>query len=334
MNPPGGPVPRPYSAVLCMGVPPRTVFGIDLTSWQTRPAFCGIKMLPPGVHLVYTAPVDAATGGEGLGRTGVFVVVPEDTDMDTDADALVVREWDPELEALAPVRDPAQAERLRGGVRRLEFDAGLGPYPSETLPAWQQLTSKLSAWVVDRIRPADEYIASEGSRDSGERFHETHFTRLPVERLRQAFDKTPIVEELIAGSYEGSADHLLGEQQAAFVCFYLCHSFDGLEQWKLLTDALCCSDALPEARPQFLAEFVFALHQQIRLISSEMLQTEWKANFLVPALGSLFQIVADSPDVAPLLGSRVAALAEFAKGHFGVDFEEGLDEDGPVVVES
>ena len=39
--------------LVLLDVPERTEFGIDFNCWSVGPRFKGIKMIPPGLHLVY-----------------------------------------------------------------------------------------------------------------------------------------------------------------------------------------------------------------------------------------------------------------------------------------
>lgn len=80
---------------------------MDLRSWTTGASFRGVKMIPPGCHLVCAA----ATGSQGdvAPRSGFFVHLR--------AGEVHVRKWDPETEAFAPIGaiDEDQRERLALG---------------------------------------------------------------------------------------------------------------------------------------------------------------------------------------------------------------------------
>ena len=41
------------TVLVLLDVPERTEFGIDYNCWSVGPRFKGIKMIPPGLHLVY-----------------------------------------------------------------------------------------------------------------------------------------------------------------------------------------------------------------------------------------------------------------------------------------
>lgn len=39
-------------SMLCLGIPEGTEMRCDMTSWRAGPMFKGIKMIPPGLHLI------------------------------------------------------------------------------------------------------------------------------------------------------------------------------------------------------------------------------------------------------------------------------------------
>lgn len=41
------------AVLVLLDVPERTEFGIDYNCWSVGPKFKGLKMIPPGLHLVY-----------------------------------------------------------------------------------------------------------------------------------------------------------------------------------------------------------------------------------------------------------------------------------------
>lgn len=44
---------RKRASILCLDVPPGTLFGVDLQAWTTGPKFKGVKIIPPGTHIFY-----------------------------------------------------------------------------------------------------------------------------------------------------------------------------------------------------------------------------------------------------------------------------------------
>jgi len=129
-------------SVLCLGVPPGTEVGIDFATYTVGPKFQGIKLVPPGVHFLYASARDTSSGAVAA-RTGFFFHAA--------ARSVLVLKWDAADEAFRLGSDcadvgEAQAERLAAGVRRLEFDAGLGAYPlqSGAAQSWVRHTRHLS----------------------------------------------------------------------------------------------------------------------------------------------------------------------------------------------
>ncbi len=41
------------ATLVLLNVPERTAFGLDYNSWTVGPKFKGVKMIPPGFHLVH-----------------------------------------------------------------------------------------------------------------------------------------------------------------------------------------------------------------------------------------------------------------------------------------
>ena len=44
---------REGATLFVLDLPEGSEFGIDFNSWNVGPNFCGMKMIPPGVHFVY-----------------------------------------------------------------------------------------------------------------------------------------------------------------------------------------------------------------------------------------------------------------------------------------
>lgn len=74
-------------------------------------------------------------GGEGGPRSALFLFLEEKEVHDSISIVIVhlsqvrVLNWHEESESLVPMEDEDQAERLSLGVRRMDFDQNLGPYP-------------------------------------------------------------------------------------------------------------------------------------------------------------------------------------------------------------
>jgi len=123
-------------------------FGLDLASWATGERFLGVKMLPPGVHLIHVS----AASSEGFGQpTSIFLTFRP-------GEVRTVR-WDAGTEALGPVTEEEGA-RYAAAARSFALDAQLGPYPLEKYHTWKGLVSHLDATTLDRLNPLSKRISS------------------------------------------------------------------------------------------------------------------------------------------------------------------------------
>jgi len=137
--------------LLCLDVPPGTRFGMDYVSWTVGEKFKGVKFIPPGVHYVHYSP--SARGSVSVAPLSGFF-------LQLQRGEVVVKRWDPSLEALVDYEDKEQAERLALGVKRFEFDQFLGPYPLNSYDKWKRLTSFITESVVSKLEPVGKVISS------------------------------------------------------------------------------------------------------------------------------------------------------------------------------
>ncbi len=79
-----------------------------------------------------------------------------------------MRRWDAETEALLPLTDIEQAQRLAVAVRANEFDVHLGAYDFDSYPQWRQLTFGISPAVLARVAPVQGFLFSEALTESHE----------------------------------------------------------------------------------------------------------------------------------------------------------------------
>ena len=132
------------ASLLCLGAPSKLSFGIDMMKWTIADKFKGLKMVPPGIHYItYRSP--SSHVGEISPIMGFF--------HNFTRGEVVVREWDSKLGIFIKMKDEEQEERLKLGVRRMEFDLGLAPYPLETLKKWNDLSSFITPFTLKRITP-------------------------------------------------------------------------------------------------------------------------------------------------------------------------------------
>lgn len=121
----------------------------------------GVKMAPPGLHLLVHG-----VGGGAEGRVGEFIKV-EGRDV-------IIRRWDESAEAFHPGEgcDAGKADEIRRSVRTFFFDSEMAPYPSDNLATWQRMTTCLTEEVLQRcqippgrrIMPGDPDVKPEEER--------------------------------------------------------------------------------------------------------------------------------------------------------------------------
>lgn len=136
-------------SILCLDCPEGMLFGIDYAAWTVGPRFMGVKLVPPGLHFVYTS---ASSEDVGVARTGFFLFMkPRD---------VAVFRWDPETEELTKPECADEEARYADGVRGFDFDAHLGPYPIELSAQWAELTRHATAGLVAKIEPVSKVVRS------------------------------------------------------------------------------------------------------------------------------------------------------------------------------
>ena len=144
-------------AFLFLDVPPGTAFVIDGQAFIAGPHFKGIKMVPPGPHLVSYAAREAGTGAPGLVTSfwaWVDVVCGSNASSASPTpQSIVIRRWDPATELLAPVGDEDEAARLSLGVACFDFDAGLAPYALRSWAGWRALAGHIDRATIARSTP-------------------------------------------------------------------------------------------------------------------------------------------------------------------------------------
>lgn len=138
-----------FGALVLLGMPPGTEFGIDVNSWNVGEKFKGVKMIPPGIHFIYFSAVNRE--GDTAPRTGFFHFFKQKD--------LVVRHYDAAMEDLKEQgADQEEVDRVRANIRNL--DKGLGAYPVESWEKWVSLTQYITCKDLERMMPLSGRICS------------------------------------------------------------------------------------------------------------------------------------------------------------------------------
>ncbi|KAM6298767.1 protein AAR2 homolog [Aegotheles albertisi] len=354
------------AAVVVLGVPEGTEFGIDCSAWAVGPRFRGLKMVPPGLHFLHCS-ARRAGGTETGPRTGLFLSLRR-------RDLRVLR-WDAAAEALDPAA--GEAEAFRENLRELE--PFLGAYPLGALRKWVALTSRLGEAAVQRLQPESgricafaEVVPAAGGRLSRDRAEQRRpplhagcrsyaeglarlprleprpgtqlrFSELPrqmfpdgaspEEVTRHSMDLSYALERVIGQRYASQPLDLLGELQFAFVCFLIGNVYDAFEHWKRLLNILCRSeDAIGKYQDLYISLISVLYHQLGEIPADFFVDIVSQDNFLTSTLQVFFSYTCSAA-----VDGTLRKKAEKFKAHltkkFKWDFEAEPDDCAPVVVE-
>lgn len=283
--------------VVCLGVPVGTEIGVDLSINTVGQKFLGVKMLPPGLHFVYSR-VSGGMGDSGP-RSGFF--------FRCSSGQVVVRRWDAREEALCAVGEEEE-QRVEAAVRRMEMDCGLAPHSMENQSNWSALSSfiddgTLRRWsalnnsLIHFVGKVDDDCESQSEKGGGisailkELCLRSSTLGLEGAALtKAAMDKTHALERLIG--WAGSEDSLLGELQFSFITFLIGESFSGLEAWKEILRIFCSCEEAVHKHTSLMVSFVKVLRMQLKQTPEDMFMDPiTSGNFLGPCVKSLLQIV-------------------------------------------
>jgi A1 cistron-splicing factor AAR2 len=144
------PQPQPVLHLLII------MFLLHDTQSQTGPNFKGIKMIPPGLHLLHY-------GSSEADRQGMF--------LNASAGSIDVLRWDPTAEDLtrgdATLPEGSLAS-LASAVLGGQLDSSLGPYPAEEAGMWINLSNCITQSVLSRcgVQPGAKISPGTDAGDS------------------------------------------------------------------------------------------------------------------------------------------------------------------------
>ncbi|XP_051835201.1 protein AAR2 homolog [Antechinus flavipes] len=360
------------ATVVALDVPEGTEFGIDCSSWQVGPRFRGVKMIPPGVHLVhYSAAGRSPAGVRETGpRTGFFVTLRPR--------GLRLLRWDAAREELDLSPPPEeQLEAARASLQ--ELDRFLGPYPYDLLKKWVSLSSCLSEEAVQRLQPESGQICAfsevlpvlplRHTKDRAERGPppgaaecksyqeglarlpqmkqkagtEIRFTKLPkqtypdgaspAEITKHSMDLSYALETVINSQYSTNPQDVLAELQFAFICFLIGHVYDAFEHWKQLLNLLCRAEEAIGKYSALYSRLISILYHQLAEIPADFfVDIISQDNFLTSTLQVFFSYIC-STTVDETLRRKAEKFKAHLTKKFKWDFETEPDDCAPVVVE-
>ncbi|KAE9614883.1 putative A1 cistron-splicing factor, AAR2 [Lupinus albus] len=278
--------------LLFLDVPPYTLLGVDTQVFNPGPIFKGIKMIPPGPHIVYYR--SSSREGNGFSPIIGFFI-------DAGPSEVIVRKWDYQEERLVKISEEEE-ERYTLAVKNLEFDRQLGPYNLANYGEWKRLSNFITKSSIKRLEPIggeisvvcendvvrntpktsmeealDKQLNIDNSATSFRKYQTKgcYYTTIPrlgkckgvsVQELTSLnLDKTQLLETLLAKDYGGSENLLLGELQFSFVAFLMVQSLQAFFQWKSLVSLLFgCTEAPLHTRTQLFTKFIKVIYYQLK----------------------------------------------------------------------
>ena len=155
------------ATLLLLDVPPLSQLGLDYLTFTTASLFKGIKMIPPGPHLLHYSPPPPS---HSLSPS-LYTPTPSSPPSYQwlylhPSQILPLRLHPPPSSHLLPL-SPTSTHRYALGVANFDFDRGLGPYPLTRWPRWASLTSHLTEPLLHAL---------EGERRRGDEEWESAWT--------------------------------------------------------------------------------------------------------------------------------------------------------------
>lgn len=348
-------------------LPVGSEFGIDCTVHQVGHQFKGVKMIPPGLHLVHYSLRD--THGQQSPKVGFFVMF--------EAGQVELRVIDPETEEPNDSLITTEMRNKYTFSNLPYFDRHLAPYALDTYRDWLQLTSHLNHDLVVCLQPRNRLIDSvrqqlaqqyRSDRRDGRQVDTTErvdpercfrFTPLSdrferpsncssAELSQHSFDSSYTLQQIANGSAASSSSssameitadaerRFLGEFQFVFVAFLLCHVYEAFEQWKRWLRLFCHARSLIQRQPALFIQLIRVLHFQLQRVPSDLfVDIVDNDNFLYRCLHELFANVdtIESGQLDETLQRRCSAFKQHLIQQFGWDLDAELDDEAAVVVE-
>ena len=282
---------RQFSSLVALDVPAGTSIGIDCMIWLTGERFTGVKMIPPGFHLVTSAVCDPHGGTSP--RSGFFLWLG--------LQEVVIRKFQPFEECFADQQAITYDEQKHWehGVRSLLLDSKLAAYASDKWSMWRQLTNCIDSQFASLICDGQVRFFAGGHGGANSPMPLTQVPRFvsspsadPQSVTAECLDPSPVLHRMIESS---GALRLLAELQLAFILFIFCEDLEGLEHWKRLVNLICRSEAFLLAHQEFLFNFIGVFKRQLQNIPADFFQDVISSeNFLRPSLGALITGIGSS----------------------------------------
>eukprot|EP00871_Galdieria_phlegrea_P002554 jgi/Galph1/329/GphlegSOOS_G5033.1 len=336
------------AVVFCLGTPKNLQIGIDWRSFEAPENLEGFKGVPPGIHFLFFSANDVV-------RSGICFQV-------SSGDIVVFR-WDAEQEHFNFVQILQDEEKRKGFLYNTQLAIFPEDVEKEwkqlTSCITKELLELLNIPLLTSIHPGEvdleeiykTTLANSLVLATSEGYRTPVFTSIPNERRRSSsmtpaevtkfnLDASERLESCLKYYQESLSSYrttsglinnlkmeemaVLGEQQLAFVLFMLLFSLPALEQWKKLTNLLCCCDDILFSRPRLFFVFAKNLRMQLKVVPRDLFTDELSAdNFLCSSLERLFDTVDESTSLDASLKRSINKLKSVVISDFDWNFKQG-----------
>lgn len=346
--------------LIFLDVPVGTEFGIDLKSWNTGEKFKGVKMIPPGVHIVHYSAV--SKHGDIAPKVSFLHNFKKHE--------ILVKKWDIDTEDVCDqTLSGEEIQRFRANLMNL--DQFLGTYPLDLWAQWKKLSNHITEDLIKRVTPECGLIRSAvelvsggpkkaGRKTRGRTSEEKEEDLLPnlvpksgsclrLTPLPDAYPEGSTPEEITKHSMDGTyvldmltselenETEILGELQICFICFLIGQSLEALDSWRSLFKVLCNVRIGLTRKRSLYSEFLKVLETQLTFIPEDFLVDIVSSNNVIyTSLRELFRSLEEGSGVEPRLKCEAERLKERLTEKFCWDFEdleEEIGEDAPVIVD-
>lgn len=332
-------------------LPAGSEFGIDCSIHQIGNQFKGVKMIPPGIHLIHYSLI--GSNGQQSPKIGFFASFQPQS--------IVLKVIDEQNEE--PNEDLITNDlKAKYTFEHLPyFDRHLAPYDLNNYRDWLELCSFMDASTISRLQPRCGLIDSvrqelpqqyRSDRTEGRQIDRTeqldpqrcfNFTEIKErferpdncsasEISRHARDSSYTLNKMVCLTSERE---VIGELQFAFVTFLLCNVYESFEQWKRLLRLFCYADSLLSVKSNLFLDFIRVLHVQLKRVPSDVFtDIVDNDNFLYRCLQELTSNFANAAENQ--LDTRLVQHFEGFKrqvlAKYGWDLDQDLDDEAPVIV--
>ena len=136
------------ATLLLLDVPPLSQLGLDYLTFTTASLFKGIKMIPPGPHLLHYTPPPPSQSLSASPSASTASSSPSYQWLYLHTAQILPLRLHPPSSSLLSL-SPTSTHRYALGVANFDFDRGLGPYPLTRWPRWASLTVHLTEPVLE-----------------------------------------------------------------------------------------------------------------------------------------------------------------------------------------